>query len=389
VKRFLKCYDAEDFREAARRRLPKGIFEFVDRGSGREIGLRDNISIYDRIGFLPRVLSDVSSRTTAATLFNKPVGSPIIIAPTGSAGLLWYEGELALAKAAARHNIPFTLATGSMTAMEKISAVEGLNAWFQCYVWNDRELSYQLIKRAKSAGFGTLVVTVDNPVQSSRAYNARNGFSLPFRLTARASLDMLKRPGWFFGVLGRYILNGGMPRYQNYPPAYQNSITRPGAATDILSSSLTWDDIKRVREIWPHTLIVKGILRSDDVGKALKAGVDGVILSNHGARNLDSAVSPLEVLPEVAALFRKKITLLVDGGVRQGSDIAKAIALGADGVLVGRLPLYGTAAGGEGGAFRALAILQKELETTLAYVGCNTVQDLDASFLARRAYQWR
>jgi isopentenyl diphosphate isomerase/L-lactate dehydrogenase-like FMN-dependent dehydrogenase len=378
----LGAYNIADLREMARRRLPKGIFEFVDRGSEDEVALRNNRAAFERIKLRPRTLVDVSGRSQEITLFGNRQKMPIAIAPTGTAGLMWHQGEIALARAAAAAGIPFTLATGSMTAMENVAAQAGGRLWFQLYMWPDRSLSHQLVERAKAAGFEALVVTVDGATSGNREYNLRNGFTIPFSFTRRNVTDVLMHPGWLLGVLMRYLLTTGMPRYENYPSELRNKITaRPMGRSMMRNDSLTWDDLRVLRKLWPHTLIVKGILHPQDALLAADCGADAVVVSNHGGRNLDSSMAPIEVLPEVVDAVGKRITVIVDSGFRRGSDVVKALALGAKAVLIGRATLYGTAVGGEAGAARAIALFREEIDRVLALLGCRGIAALNRDYL--------
>ena len=376
-----RCYSVADLREAARKRLPRGVFEFVDRGSEDEIAVRNNRDAFHRIKLMHRALVDVSGRSTATTLFGKPAALPMVIAPTGAAGLCWHEGELELAKAAAKAGIPLTLSTASMTAMEKIVAqggpAVGGRLWFQLYVWKQRELSHQLIERAKNNGFEALIVTVDSPVSPNREYNARNGFGLPFNPTVRFTLDILRHPMWAQSVLLKYFTSIGFPRHENYPPEYQKSILSGVGNRDAMrADSLAWDDIKRFRDMWQGPLLIKGVNRPDDAVKAVEYGLDGLIVSNHGGRNMDSSVATLDALGQVTEAVGHRCTVILDSGVRRGSDIAKALALGAKAVLTGRATLYGTAVGGAEGAGKAIGIIRSELDKTMAYTGCNRTDEI-------------
>src|SRR5215510_9680015 len=259
-----------DLREMAKRRLPKWLFEFVDRGTDDEVALRNNREAFERIKLKPRMLVDVSGR------------------------------ELELARAAKNAGIPFSLATGSITSMEKISGEVGGTLWMQLYMWADRKLSHQLVRRASAAGFEALLVTVDGAVAGNREYNRRNGFSVPFRYNSKNTTDVLMHPRWMLGVLGRYIANGGMPQRVNFPAELQGKITTGyGGTKETRSDSLNWDDLKDLRDIWPGKLLVKGLLHPDDALKSLEYGADGIIVSNHGGRNCDGAPAPIEVLPEI------------------------------------------------------------------------------------------
>lgn len=380
-----RCYNVEDLRKEAKRRLPRGVYEFVERGTEDDIGLRHNRVALDRIKLVPRTLVDCSARSQAIELLGQQHTLPVAVAPMGAAGLMWHHGELAAAQAAAAVGVPYALATAAMTPMEVIADKAGGRLWFQLYVRADRDLTYQMIDRAKAAGFEGLIVTVDSPVSPNREFNQRNGFGLPYKMTPSSVLDLLRSPGWMLRVLGRYIATQGMPRYENYPQAYRQRITgnassRPAMRTD----SLGWDDIRALRDRWPGTFILKGFLHSEDAARASNENVDAIVVSNHGGRNLDSAPAAIDVLPEIVEAVAGRTKVLFDSGIRRGSDIVKALALGAHGVLVGRPVLWGTAVGGAAGATHALRLLQKELDITQGLLGCPSIKDIDGRVLYRR-----
>lgn len=377
-----KAYNIADLREIALGRVPKGLFEFIDRGTEDEVSLRNNRAVFERIRFKPRTLVNVSGRSQKVTLFGKEFQMPMGIAPTGTAGLLWYEGEIALARAARAAGIPFALATGSMTAMEKVAAEAGGNLWFQLYLWPDRSLSHKLVERARAAGYEALIVTVDGVVAGNREYNLRNGFTIPFTFTRRNVTDVLRHPRWLMSVLTRYLVTTGMPRYQNYPTELRQKITaRPMGRSTLRNDSLNWDDLRAFRKMWPGPLMVKGILHPQDAVMAGDCGADGVIVSNHGGRNLDGAMASMEALPEIVDAVGQRMTVLIDSGFRRGSDVVKALAIGAHAVLVGRATLYGIAAGGQAGADRALALFREEIDRVMALIGARSVADLNLEFL--------
>ncbi len=375
-----QCHDIADLRREARRRLPRGLFDYVDRGTDGEAGLARNRAAFDAIELLPHVLRDVAGRSLAVELFGRVLPLPVAIAPMSPAGLLWFEGEGALARAAAAAGIPYTLPTESMTPMGAIAALGG-PWWFQLYVWADKAQSWALVERAAAAGAEALVLTVDTAVSPHRAFNNRSGFGTPFRPTVANLADMLLHPRWLAGVIGRYALAAGLPRMQNHPGEPKRSVLAPGPAETRLSPSVTWDDLARLRRIWPRTLLVKGVLRADDARRAVELGADGVVVSNHGARNLDGAAASVAALPAIRAALGGGATILLDSGIRHGADIAKAVALGANAVLLGRAALFGLAAGGEAGVARALALLRTELETALCLLGCSTMGELNPGLI--------
>ncbi len=378
-----RAYNIFDLRELARRRLPKGIFEFVDRGAEDEVTLRDNREAIERIKLKPRVLANASQRSQEITLFGHRQKMPIAIAPTGAAGIMWHEGEIALARAAAAAGIPFTLATASMTAMDKIAEQAGGSLWFQLYMYADRSLSHGLAERARSIGYEALVVTVDSPVFANREYNLRNGFTIPLSFTLRNTTDVLAHPRWLVSVLMRYLLTTGLPLYANYPEEVRKKITaQPMGRALRLNDSLTWEDVRVLRELWPRKLVLKGMLHPQDAVTAVHYGVDAVVVSNHGGRTVDGAVAPIEVLPKIVDAVGNRMTVIVDSGFRRGSDVVKALALGAKAVLIGRSTLYGVAADGEAGAARAIAIFREEIDRVLALIGCRSIARLSRDYLA-------
>jgi isopentenyl diphosphate isomerase/L-lactate dehydrogenase-like FMN-dependent dehydrogenase len=372
-----------DLRDIAKARLPKWLFEFVDRGTEEEVALRNNREAFERIKLRPRMLVDVSGRRLDTTLYGKEHKMPIGIAPTGAVGMMWFKGELELARAAKEAGIPFSLATGSITSMEEIAGEVGGTLWMQLYMWADRRLSHQLVKRASAAGFEALLVTVDGVVAGNREYNRRNGFAVPFKYNRKNTTDVLMHPGWMIGVLGRYLANGGMPTRVNFPDELKAKITSDyGGTKETRSDSLNWDDLKALRDIWPGKLLVKGLLHPDDASKSVEYGADGVIVSNHGGRNCDAAPAPIDVLPDIVKAVGDRTTVILDSGVRRGSDVVKALALGAELVLIGRSTLYGTAAGGYAGAKRALDIYRGEISRAMAQIACNRVSEIGPQHVA-------
>lgn len=376
------CYNNDDLRKAAKRRLPRGVFEFVDRGTEDDVCVHENIASFARIKLRPRMLVDCSVRSQATVIVGKEHPVPMAVAPMGAAGLMWHHGELEAAKAAAAVGVPYALATAAMTPMETIAEKAGGRLWFQLYVRADRELTYRMIDRAKAAGFEGLIVTVDMPVLPNREFNHRNGFGLPYKMTPRSIFDVACKPRWAAEVLGKYLVTQGMPRYENYPENYRKRITGSASSQVAMrTDSITWDDVRALRDRWQGSFLIKGILRPEDAIACHELGADALIVSNHGGRNIDSAVSAIDVLADIARAVGGRIPIMFDSGIRRGSDIVKAIALGACAVLVGRPVLWGTAVDGARGAEHCLRLLQRELDITQGLIGCPRVQDIDGSIL--------
>ena len=384
MSRLDRCYNIADLREQARRRLPKGVFEYVDRGAEDEVALAGNREAFKRLKLRTRFMVDLTDRDMGIDLLGKRAELPMAIAPTGVAGMTWFHGEVELAKAAAAKGVPYTLATPAVTPMEEVVKAAGGRLWFQLYMWKDTQHSYDLVARARDAGFEALVVTIDGALGNNREYNKRNGFTVPYTLSAKSVCDVARHPRWLFGVMGRYVMSGGMPRHENYPEGFRNRVTRgAGELSPERHHAMTWEDIDRLREFWPRTFIVKGILREEDAVAAVEHGADAVVVSNHGGRALDAAAPTLDVLPEVVRAVGGRTTVILDSGIRRGSDMVKALALGADAVLTGRATLYGTSVAGRAGAEKALSILHTEFEKTMAYVGCRRVSEVTADVFAK------
>lgn len=372
----------EDFRLLARRRLPRGLFEYLDRGAEDEVGIAAGRAAWDRIKLMPDVLVDASLRETKCELFGRTIAAPIVIAPTALAGLLWRDGETELARAAAAAGIPFTVATQSAIPIERIASAKAW-LWLQLYVWRNRELTWKFLERGRAAGADVLVLTVDTCVAPKREYNIRSGFGVPFQPSLTATLDVLCRPRWLASVLMRHLLAEGIPTYAHYPPEFRTRIGREAINEDMrLDERLDWPFVKELRQRWSGPLILKGILGVQDAHKAVEHGCDGIVVSTHGARNLDSAVATADALGPIADAVGHKLVVLADSGIRRGSDIVKALALGARAVMVGRATLYGTAVAGEAGAKAILDILVDELTRVMGYVGRSSVTDLDRSLIA-------
>jgi (S)-mandelate dehydrogenase len=367
----------EDLRRMARKRLPRGIFEYVDGAAEDGIAMRHNREVYQSLKIKNRVLKDVSSRSTATEIFGRKIAMPYGISPTASAGLMSDGGEVGLAKAAARMGVPCTVATNSLTPMEEIYAAAGGNLWFQLYMWVDVGLRMAFVERIRSVGFETLLVTVDGSVGANREHDRRNGFSMPLRYTPKLIAQVLANPGWCLRVLAPQYLKRGAFRKANYPPELASKLTDKMVDHELTKpETQCWDDIKRIRDVWPGNMLVKGLQSLEDAVIAADYGLDGVVLSNHGGRYLDSAPAPLQLVPEVRRAVGDRLKIIIDSGARRGSDIVKAIAVGADMVMSGRPTLYGSAAAGEAGAYRALEIFQTEMDRVMAQLGLTSVDQI-------------
>lgn len=376
------AYNIADLREAARRRLPRGIYEYVERGVEDDAGLAANRAAWGEAKLVPRVARDVSRVDKRTTLFGREIALPLAIAPTGSAGLVWHDGDVALARAAAAAGIPFTISSATTMNIEEIATAGG-TLWFQLYLWADRTLSHAAMARAWAAGCELMMLTVDIPVPPNREYNLRNGFGTPFRIGPRNTADILMHPRWLAGVLGRYMLSGGLPRQGNLPPALRTAVTKSapmGAA--FRSDNLTWDEVAALRRRWPGIFLLKGVMRPEDAQRAVELGADGVIVSNHGGRSLDGALPSFAALPRIVEAIGDRATVLVDGGITRGLDVVRAVAAGAKAALVGRAPLYGLAVGGEAGVTRALDLLAAEIRTSMALLGCAEVAEITRDLFA-------
>ncbi len=356
-----------DIRSAAQRRLPRGFFEMIDRGAEDDVALMNNIEALRRIKLRSRVLRDVSARRVATTLLGREIGLPVVIAPTGPAGLVWNNGERALARAARGHGIPLAISSAAQMPMERLQE-EGGRLWFQLYFGASRDDAHEVVDRAQAAGYEVLVLTVDSIVPYNRPFAARSGFSMPIRPTARGIVDSLLSPRWLLGSMLPLLLRHGRLDFPNYP-----GYRRMGATK---SDALTWDDLNTLRRRWPGRLIVKGVSHPDDARHCMEAGADGVVVSNHGGLAFDDAVATIDVLEEIVAAVDGRGAVIVDGGFRHGADIVKALCLGADAVMLGRVPLLALAAGGQKGVERALDILRREMDRTLALMGCVSVAEL-------------
>jgi L-lactate dehydrogenase (cytochrome) len=373
-----------DFEAAARRRLPRPIFGYIAGAAEDNSSLRDNREVFGDYGFVTRVLRDVSQRSQSVELFGRRYSSPFGIAPMGINALSTYRGDLVLARAAQRAGIVSIMSGTSLIPMEEV-ARESPDTWFQAYIPGDQARIDALVERVERAGFDTLVVTVDIPISANRENNIRTGFSTPLRPSLRLAWDGLTRPGWVAGTFARTLLRHGMPHFENSfatrgAPIMSSSVLRDFSARDHLS----WGHIEAIRRRWKGPLVVKGLLSVEDALQARRVGADAIVLSNHGGRQLDGAASPMRVLEAVVAALGADYPVLIDSGFRRGSDVLKALALGARMVLVGRPFNYAAAVAGEAGVAHAIGLLQGEVDRNLAMLGAAGCADLGPQHLVRR-----
>jgi L-lactate dehydrogenase (cytochrome) len=384
VPRHLRRYlSLDDFEATARRRLPKFLYGYISAGVETEAALRDNRRAFDEYGFIPRVLNDVSNREQTTTLFGKTYAAPFGIPPMGSAALSAYRGDIVLTRAAAAINVPMILSASSLITLEDVRR-ENPAAWYQAYLAGDPSRIEPLVDRVATAGYDTFVVTADVPVPSNRENNIRNGFQVPLAITPRVAWDTITHPHWLFGTWTRTLMNFGMPHFENMdatrgPPVLAKNLMRNIGNRD----QLAWKHVELIRKRWKGKLVVKGLIAPADARIARESGVDGVIISNHGGRQLDGTVSALRTLPEIAA-EANGMTVMLDGGIRRGTDVIKALALGAQFVFVGRPMLYAAIAGGQAGVQRALTLLKDEIDRDLALLGIRSIREISPD-LVRRA----
>lgn len=373
ARRLGAAHTIEDLREAARRRVPRSVFEFVDGGAEGEVSLRRSREAFDRVEFRPRSMAGIQEVETSTTILGRRSALPLVLAPTGFTRLAHHEGETAVARAASRAGVVFALTTMGTVSIEDVARAGGLSSrWFQLYLMRDRGFTRELVQRAQAANYEALVVTVDTPVIGQRLRDVRNGFTVPPRLNMRALLDISRRPQWWFNLLTTDPLEFAMTPAGD-PEEHGQFINR------LFDPAVTAADLSDVREMWDGPLVLKGIQSVEDARMAVAVGADGIVVSNHGGRQLDRSPTPIELLPHVADAVGGDIEVMVDSGVRTGGDIAAALALGARACLVGRPYLYGLMAGGQPGVEKAISIFDSELRRTLHLLGVDSVAKLDRS----------
>ena len=383
-RRLQTAANIEDLRRIARRRLPKGVFDYIDGGAEDEITLTWNAASFRDLEFKPRVLRDVTRVSTATEILGSPASLPLILSPTGFTRIAESHGELAVARAAERMGIPYTLSSLSTRSIEEVRhAAPWADLWFQVYVWKDKGLLSEMLERANEARYSTIVITVDTPVLGRRERDIKRGFTLPPKIGLGTIVDGIVHPGWTID-----FLRGEPIRFANVAGKADRDGTDPVSLAEFINDqfdpSLSWADISWFRSRWPGKIVIKGIQGVEDAEISVEHGVDAIAVSNHGGRQLDGAPPPIELIEPIREAVGNRVEVYCDGGVRRGSDIVKAIALGADAAMVGRPYLYGLGAAGELGVEHALGLLADGFRRTLALTGSRTLDDVTPGLVSRR-----
>lgn len=380
---FRNALNVFELQELARRRLPFPLYSYIEGGVEDNQARDHNRSVFQRLRFRQRSPIDVARRSQAVELFGHRFDSPFGISPMGIGGIFAFEADLQMARAAARMNVPFTLSGYSTFPMEEVARHATNARWLQGYMDTDRERALQWTHRAAAAGYEVLMISTDVPVRPNRENNVRSGFTLPLRASPRLLFQGATHPRWSIETFGRTLLKYGVPRLENLVVGGRPSLLEPIMKADMWPGrgGVDWELMRFLRDKWKGALLVKGTLHPADAEMAVRVGLDGVVVSNHGGRQLDGAMSPIEALPEIRAAAGHKLKILADSGFRRGTDILKGLALGADFILLGRAAMFAVAAGGEEGVVHALSLLKSEVDSNLGLLGCPSVDDLDAGFL--------
>jgi L-lactate dehydrogenase (cytochrome)/(S)-mandelate dehydrogenase len=381
MSRIDSAINIDDLKRMAKRKLPKIMFDFIEGGVEDEVGLRTNANAFRQARLVPRYYIDTSKRSQRAKLFGREYASPFGIAPTGMAGAFRKDAELFLAQAANEADVPYLMSGASNASMEAGAKLAPRNMWYQIYGAKNRSFQLDLVKRATDLGLSTIAVTCDVPVSSNRERNRRNGFVRPLRMTLPTILEAMLHPAWVLN----YYRQGGLPMLGNWE-RYAASGSTPDQVADLFATqtpdaSQVWGDIEAIRNAWGGKLLIKGIMHPEDARIAVGMGVDGILVSNHGGRQLDMMPSPVDMLPMIRSAVGPDVPLLLDSGIRRGSDIVAAICMGADFVLTGRATLYGATAGGLEGVKKAVSILQREVDLVLGQIGAPSLDALGPHYL--------
>jgi L-lactate dehydrogenase (cytochrome) len=371
----------EDLRLLAKRRVPRMFYDYADSGGWTESTYRANEADFQRVHLRQRVAVDMSNRTLASTMAGQPVAMPVALAPVGMTGMQHADGEILAARAAAAVGIPFTLSTMSICSIEDVAENTTQPFWFQLYVMKDREFIERLIGRAKSAGCSALVLTLDLQILAQRHKDVRNGLSAPPKLTLANIANIATKPRWWTGMLG--TKRREFRNIVGHVKGIKDMRALSAWTAEQFDPTLNWDDVKRIKDQWGGKLILKGILDPVDAELAAQSGADAIVVSNHGGRQLDGAMSSIAALPAIARAVGSRVEVLMDGGIRSGQDVLKALALGAKGVLIGRAYIYGLGAMGQAGVATSLELIRKELDTTMALCGLRDVRQVTSDILAK------
>ncbi len=368
-----------DLRLLARRKLPRAVFDFIDGGASDEVTARDNEAGFQDWMLLPRAAVDVSRRSLRTTIAGAQSELPLLLAPTGLAGFYWPSGEIAAASAAAAAGIPFCLSTNSVASIEEVAAaVPDGERWFQLYFLKDRDWMQALLRRAKDASYRVLCITIDLPVQGRRERDIRNGFTMPLRPRPATVLDVARRPRWLTGVLL------SSPRFGNFEALGTGFASVAQHVASLFDPSASWGDVARVRDSWSGPVVIKGVLHPEDARNAVDLGANAIMVSNHGGRQLDQVPASISVLPEIVTAVGGRAEIILDGGVRRGTDILKALALGASSCSIGRPFLWGLSVAGRHGVDRTIAILRDELDNAMTLLGTARIEDVSAGYIRPR-----
>jgi len=371
----------EDLRKLAERRVPRMFYDYVDSGSWSESTLQANEVDLQAIKFRQRVAIDVSQRDTTMEMLGETVTMPVALAPTGLTGMQHADGEILAAKAAADFGVPFTLSTMSICSIEDVAANSDAPFWFQLYVMRDRDFIKRLVERARAANCAALMITLDLQIMGQRHKDVRNGLSAPPKPTLRNIINLMQKPAWCLGMLGTKRRQFG--NIVGHVKGVKDMSSLADWTVSQFDASLSWDDVKEIRKQWGGKVIIKGILDAEDARAAVNVGVDAIVVSNHGGRQLDGALSSIKALPAIVDAVGDKAEVWMDSGIRSGQDVLRAIALGAQGTLIGRAFLYGLGANGQAGVTQALEIIHKELDLTMGLCGQSKLRNVDASILSQ------
>jgi L-lactate dehydrogenase (cytochrome) len=369
----------EDLRKKAEKRVPRMFYDYADSGSWSESTYRANEDDLQAIKFRQRVAIDVSTRDTKMLMLGETTTMPVALAPTGLTGMQYADGEILAAKAAADFGVPFTLSTMSICSIEDVAAHSSTPFWFQLYVMRDRDFIRRLVDRAREAKCSALMITLDLQIMGQRHKDVRNGLSAPPKPTLRNLMNLVQKPAWCLGMLGTKRRQFG--NIVGHVKGVKDMSSLADWTVSQFDASLSWDDVKEIRKQWDGKVIIKGVLDAEDARAAVNVGADAIVVSNHGGRQLDGALSAIKALPAIVDAVGDKAEVWMDGGIRSGQDVLRAIAMGAQGTLIGRAFLYGLGAGGQAGVTKALEIIHKELDLTMGLCGQSELRKVDSSIL--------